>query len=324
MPDPISLTDGPEFILPFAAPPAEQAPALLGRLRLPHLERLLNRLQAGPLDEGPDDSFSPPHERALARASGLDAGADGCMPWAAVAAAGRADSRSEPDRAWAWISPCHWQVGTSQVRCGLPTDLDEADSRALLAVVRPFFEEDGLRLDYHAPGQWLASGAAFDGLRTASLDRVAGRDIQTWLPPSPAMRALRRLQSEIQMLLYTHPLSEQRGAAGLAPVNAFWISACGRLPAGWTPPPAGLVEQVTHLREPALQGRWDAWLQAWQALDEGLLAELLRRCEAGGALRLTLCGERHAQSFGPGRCRPWPRLRQLIRPLSAAQVLERL
>ena len=37
------------------------------------------------------------------------------------------------------------------------------------------------------------------------LDRVVGRDIQNSMPAVPA---LRRLQNEMQMLLYTHPVND--------------------------------------------------------------------------------------------------------------------
>jgi hypothetical protein len=39
---------------------------------------------------------------------------------------------------------------------------------------------------------------------------------------------------------------------------------------------------------------WEAYAQAWAALDAGEIAQLLARQQAGEAVRLTLCGERGA------------------------------
>ena len=73
-----------------------------------------------------------------------------------------------------------------------------------------------------------------------------------------------------------------------------------------------------------MQENWPAWRQAWQTLDSGPLAELLQRSQAGQPLRLTLCGERRTQSFGPGRRGALQRIAAHWRPLSPASVLRSL
>ncbi len=110
--------------------------------------------------------------------------------------------------------------------------LSEADSRALLAAMTPFFEEDGLALEWIAPLCWRARGAVFQDLACASLDRAAGATVDDWLPRANEARTVRRLQQEMQMLLYTHPVNEEREARGLAPVNSFWVGGAGALPTG--------------------------------------------------------------------------------------------
>ncbi|MBW8723153.1 MAG: hypothetical protein JF626_15250, partial [Polaromonas sp.] len=42
---------------------------------------------------------------------------------------------------------------------------------------------------------------------------------------------------------------------------------------------------------------WDAYAKAWAALDASEIAALLARQQAGEAVRLTLCGERGANTF---------------------------
>ena len=97
----------------------------------------------------------------------------------------------------------------------------------LLAAMEPYFAEDGITLTYQAPLRWLARGELFRTLPTASLDRVIGQTIDRWMPAGDAGRSLRRLQQEMQMLLYTLPLNDARQRGGLLPVNSFWASGSG-------------------------------------------------------------------------------------------------
>lgn len=290
------MSDGVHLLIPFAAAGAQGCQDLLKTLALPQLERLLARMARAETEAGDEHTLSLPHERVLARECGLTA-PDGQIPWAAwqVEQAGR-DTGSAP---WAWITPCHWRVATDHIAMGHPQELqlDPRDSQALLAAMQPYFEQDGILLEYDAPTLWLARGEIFASLAAASLDRVAGRVIDPWIPRSEQAKTLRRLQQEMQMLLYTHPVNDERVRGGQLPVNSFWISGTGALPAGRknTPPP-GL--QVSHyLRNAALLQDWPAWAAAWHQLDARECAQLARALEQGKPVALTLCGERSGQTW---------------------------
>jgi hypothetical protein len=299
------------LLIPFAAPASQAGREALAALRLPVLRGLMRRLRQVQIDLDDGLSLSPPHERALAQALGLHGG-DGRLPWAAHLAAADgvavSDGTSESDHAWALVTPAHWHLGTDQVSLIDPDELllDEPASRALCGAVRELFEGDGLALHYGAPQRWYAveapgSSAAFGlaTLATAALDRVIGRNVDAWLGADPALRRIRRLQSEVQMLLYTHPINEKRESQGLLPVNSFWLSGCGPAqPVASVPP---VVD--ARLRSPALANDWPAWCRAWETLDAGPLADFSRALSdatpATGTLRLTLCGERGFASFEP-------------------------
>src|SRR5262249_51775859 len=139
--------------------------------------------------------------------------------------------------AWAYVSPVSWQVARDHILLGDPAQLqlDEAQATTLTAAMKPFFAEDGIQLHPDTPDRWLAEGDIFRNLATASLDRRAGQDIDAWIPRAPEAAPLRRLQNEMQMLLYTHALNDERQARGLPPVNSVWVSGSGALPAGWQP-----------------------------------------------------------------------------------------
>ncbi|WP_295961188.1 phosphoglycerate mutase [Rhodoferax sp.] len=313
----------PHLLIPLAAGTSPGCRKALATLRLPNLERLLNRLTPTTRDNGEDTSLSPPHERALARHYGLPV-ADGQIPWAAHEAA----QTAAQDGAWAWVTPCHWQVMTDHIVMAPPDTLglEEAESRAVLAAVQPYFEEDGITLAYATPTRWLAQGEIFRGLATASLDRVVSdvgaRNVDEWMPPTAQGGPLRRLQSEMQMLLYTHPVSDARAERGLFAINSFWVSGSGALasPAAQQPAP---TMPLTLLRAAQFED-WAAWTAAWQHIDATACAELLAALDQGKAVQLTLCGESSAQSFEAVPRSFFQKISSLLSPQRLSNMLEQL
>jgi hypothetical protein len=320
------------LLIPFASCLSEGCKT---GLDLPRLEKLLKRLDSAGMDSADDTTLSPPHERALAVALGLSPStqpvADGQLPWGAWQAA-KAGLANTTDQAWGLITPCQWAVQSHHISMTDPAalQLSAADSRALLDAMRPYFAEDGIALTFDTPTRWLARGDIFRGLATASLDRVIGRDIEDWIPKSPTARSLRRLQNEMQMLLYTHGVTEARAQRGLPVVNSFWVSGTGALTA--VPPEAKPITIPVSLREAALLEDWNAWVLAWQQIDATDCAALLTALERGEPVTLTLCGERANQRFEgnspkaphPGWRRVLRKIGRQIRPLPSSNVLSML
>ncbi len=297
-----ALESSAHLLVPFAAASAPECQSALPGLVLPNLDKLLREMRPDPAFErvaGDEHSLSPPHERELALALGLCGGdgapyGDGLIPWAAA----QSDAPGTPQ---AWFSPCHFQVGMEQVSLlpGEQIALDAAQSRTLFDALAPYCAEDGIQLRFESPTRWHATSELFRQLTSASLDRVSGRQVDAWLAPSPAhptgQLTLTRLQSEAQMLFYNHPVTDERMAHGLLPVNGFWVHGAG----------AHTGAQALHapphmpdaLRQAALRTDWSAWSQAWAALDATLIPPLLQRVLAGEAATLTLCGERRAQRW---------------------------
>ena len=297
------------LVIPFAAPLSETGRQALRGLRLPALQALLAG-RSGERDDGDESSLSPPHERALARAWGW-AGGDGQLPFAARQLA--ADGADPGDLAWGLLTPAHWQVGSEQLSMIDPAalQLDEADSRALFAAVAELFTSEGFVVHWSAPLRWIVAHESLAGLATASPDRVIGRGIQRWMPAGPQARLVRRVQNEVQMRLYTHPLNDAREARGLPAVNSVWLSGCGV-----AQPCRGQVQVDARLAPHALADDWPGWVRAWERLD----AELPGR----GLSRLTLCGERSALSFELPPRGLWGRLGARLAGIDLARSLESL
>lgn len=313
-----------DVIVPFAVTQDDQCLPRLTTLTLPHLTRLLatwcpqERHHTGPY------SLNAPHEWALADALGWSEQADGGLPLAAQAAGRRGVG-------CAWLHLCQWTVGMEYVSIqpGTGGEWSEDESRALLAALQPLAQEDGLTLIWEKPDRWRAEGEWLAGVAWPSLDRVANRRLDGWLPSpanAPGTATLLRLQNEAQMLFYTHPVNDARLARRLPAVNGFWISGTGQLsdhePLGPVP------HTVTALRSAALQGDWAAWGDAWQAIDTDVIAPLLEASHRGAPARLTLCGEQGWQRWTatpqpvtpvPWWRRLWPR--RPAPPVSVAQQM---
>ena len=293
------------LLIPFAAPQSEAGRVAARMLMLPHLSTLLALLVPDGRDDGDEWSLSPPHERALGKAIGWT-GADGLLPWAARSA--QADGLDAAHHAWGLLTPAHWHLGTDQVSLLDPAGLmlDDTTSRVFFAAIQDLFVDEGYSLHYATASRWYAVHDSLAVLRTASLDRVIGRNVDRWLGKDPAARRIRRLQSEVQMRLYTHPLNDERIAKGLLPVNSFWLSGCGVA----QPVVPSDVQVDDRLRAPALAEDWAGWCKAWETLDMGPLATLRVAAKAAQPLRLTLCGERASATYTRGP-------RSLIRTLKA-------
>jgi hypothetical protein len=162
----------------------------------------------------------------------------------------------------------------------------------------------------------------FEGLTCWSPRRAAGRSLmpgQLLRADDPARQGkLLRLASELQMLLYAHPVNDAREREGQPAINALWMHGAGRLirPVAPTPDVSVACDGLSVDRDSA---------EAWQALDAGPVAQWLAHVQSGGRARLTLCGPRRARTWIAAPRSSWRAVaRRLLRPVSVAAVLEDL
>lgn len=278
----------------------------------PNLKRMLEPMR--PVDSVACELASPatPWELVQARLLGLP-DEPGRIPWAAY------DTQT-PATPCAWVLPCHWSVGREGVRMDDPLllRLEEAESRALMEAAAPWFAEDRIALRFHDARRWLATGEVFRGLPTVSLDRAVGRDVHAAQFGGDAGRLLARLQNEMQMLFYTHPVNEARESAGRTTVNSFWIKGAGVLETLPAPRPEVAVEH--RLRAAARQRDAAAHAAAWAEVDADLCARLLAELRAGQPLRVTLGGDRSAQTWDTAGVGAWQRFQRRIGLRSAPDM----
>jgi hypothetical protein len=237
-----------------------------------------------------EDALSMPYEMAYARALEIPSD-EGMIPWAAL-------ETETLGKACAWLHPCRLDVGMTDMVLQ-PTSalrLMDAESRELHALIAPYFEQDGIELRYHSASRWLALGEQFAEFECASLARVQGRSINAFLPDPgefPLQLKFSRLQAEMQMLLYTHPISEARLARGLPAVNSFWVDGAGALDA--LPSAHGEVRLDFCLQEAAHDEK--AYRNVWKSLTMSAEEVAAKALAENRELRLTFCGERRAITY---------------------------
>ncbi|CAB3679448.1 regulator [Paraburkholderia rhynchosiae] len=234
------------LLLPFALPAAADAATALHDIRSPALDRLVARATLVERVIGEDFQRTLPHERWIARqfgalsigASGAS-GANGSIGAAAADEAPlapymlRADGGEPGDATWACVQPVHVRIAHDHLVLIDPASLELSDEEAsaLLAVARPLIEELGVRIEAPKPARWYLSGDGFGTLAGASPLRASGRNIEIWLPheahSGERSRAWMKLQNEVQMAWFEHPVNEAREARGLPAVNSIWFHAQG-------------------------------------------------------------------------------------------------
>ncbi|MGQ7937309.1 regulator [Paraburkholderia sp. D1E] len=222
------------LLLPFALPAAADASTALHDIQSPALDRLIARATLVERVVGEDFQRTLPHERWVARQFGaLPSGAAAADEAPLAPYMLRADGGDPGNATWACVQPVHVRIAHDHLVLIDPASLDLSDDEAsvLLAVARPLIEELGVRIDAPKPTRWYLSGDGFGTLAGASPLRASGRNIEIWLPheahSGDRSRAWMKLQNEVQMAWFEHPVNEAREARGLPAVNSIWFHAQG-------------------------------------------------------------------------------------------------
>ncbi len=109
-------------------------------------------------------------------------------------------------------------------------DLSLDNAGELAAAINAHFSNEDWSLEVLSPHRWLMKLEQAPTLETTPLARIRGQSISHALPRGEDSRYWQRIQNEIQMLLFAHPLNQEREAQAKLPVNSLWLWGEGRLP----------------------------------------------------------------------------------------------
>jgi hypothetical protein len=164
-------------------------------------------------------------------------------PWLA-----RAAGIDPGSRYWLCAEPVTLDVGRVEVRlAGVVRDLDAAESTALLSSLRAQFASDGIDFLERGPGRWWVTLAEAQQLETSPPDAALGKPLIAHLPRGADAARWRRWQSEMQMLLFEHPVNRLRESNGQQPINEVWMWGGGTLRAADSAAPVAAVFTRTPL-----------------------------------------------------------------------------
>lgn len=294
------------WVIAYAAPESEALGAAmkdaLATLYLPNLQKLLSRMGCVSKLSTPPEGFSAflmPHESAPELV-----GAKPLLGKEAI------------------MTPCHWQVSMNDVILLSPQELalNETESKQLLSALQAYLEEDGLQVVYESPLVWRVTGDLLEGLPLASIERVVGQSIKAWMPEHQRAKTLQRLQSEMQMLMYQHPVNDERSLKGRWTVNSFWLHR--RLDQLY--PDATDFGVALDLRETVQPFNTTLWQQAWQHFDATLCTSLNQALDQNHEVSLTLCSETSWRHYRPQPSKWFHKLQRMIQPVSVNQELRAL
>jgi hypothetical protein len=325
------------LLLPFSLPSAADAATALHGLQNPALDRLLARATLKERVIGEDFQRTLPHERWIARSFGAVTPADQRYADDAPLAPFMllADGGTPGDASWACIEPVHVRIAHDHLVLIDPNTLGvrTEEARALFEAARPVIEDLGVTLQAPTPLRWYVSGEKLGALAGASPLRATGRNIEIWLPhearTGERSRAWMKLQNEVQMAWFEHPLNLERESRGLPAINSIWLHAQGTLrpvtgtynhvmsdaaatrglalASGVTPsspvesyaafakadPEGATLIELDPFSAPFIEQDWARWNQALRELETAWFAPALEALTNGtlGKLGLTLCGD---------------------------------
>jgi len=220
----------------------DAAPAALAAAHAPALARLLSSA-ADPIPE-PDGPMA-----IACRRLGIAKQHDWPIaPWLA-----RAAGIDPGRRYWLCAEPVTLEIGRDEGRlAGVVTDLDAGESTALLSSLRAHFASDEVEFVERGSGRWWVTLAEPQQLVTSSPDAALGKPLIAYLPRGADAARWRRWQSEMQMLLFEHPVNRLRETSRRSPINYVWMWGGGTLRA--PDPPESAPPAVTLFTHASLVG----------------------------------------------------------------------
>lgn len=175
-----------------------------------------------------------PWQRGLLAALELPASG---FPSAAVSASGGIEGSDVQGSGWLHAEPVHFIAGLDRLSF-LTLQGEAGVSDAERAALEPVLAEHLRASNYElhsitssAPTWLIAAGRPFNAV-TACPDAAAAIELEQVMPRGPEGSTLRRLMTELQMLLHEHPVNDARARRGLPVINAVWLWGSGVVDAG--------------------------------------------------------------------------------------------
>jgi len=128
---------------------------------------------------------------------------------------------------WLFATPVHLMAGRDSFYMGdTAVEIAHAESKALMESLNQHFAADGYHF-YCLDDVWFLGLDDDPKITTAHIDNVKGQDVAPYLPQGEGASVWNKLQTEMQMLLFSHPVNQAREAQGLPMINSLWCYGLG-------------------------------------------------------------------------------------------------
>ena len=117
----------------------------------------------------------------------------------------------------------------AQLTVGQALGLSAADADELCTALNASLELQS-RIEAPAPDRWYLRLEHLPDIETSSPFNLIGPAVEPAVPRGAQGRHWRTVLTEIQMLLFAHPLNQTREMAGQPTINSLWLWGQGRLP----------------------------------------------------------------------------------------------
>jgi len=161
-----------------------------------------------------------PWQRGLLEAIGLQGAQYPSAPVSALAS-----GRLEAGAFCMHLELVHFVTGLDRLNLLLlngAARVTDGERESLRAVVAKHLQEWDLELRTLADGTWNAHTSRELEVVTTCPEAAAVVELESALPRGKDSGSVRRLMTELQMLLHDHPVNEQRSRRGLPVINAIW------------------------------------------------------------------------------------------------------
>ena len=196
---------------------------------MPLLEKLLCRAHATPVNTA---------AAVLAECFGLPA-----EDFPVAALERLADSGTRDTSGWWRADPVQLLADRDQLvmvpQTSLAATLEEM--RQIADTFNTAYAAEGYRLEFPEAQRGYLQVPADWHCHSRNPASVVNQAVTEFMPCGPDQMPLRKLMTEIQMLLYEHPVNLAREAAGRPLINTLWLWGGGRLPEQATRSPARVI-----------------------------------------------------------------------------------
>lgn len=127
---------------------------------------------------------------------------------------------------WLFAAPVHMQLGQASYFLTAPAPIlaARADAESIIFSLNQHFASFGFHFYLQNEG-WFLGLDTNPKITTTPIEKVINKDVAPYLPQGEGSLAWAKLQNEIEMLLFSHPVNEAREARGELPINSLWFYA---------------------------------------------------------------------------------------------------